>query len=715
MSATATPFKSFDSRHDASWGGIPEPVTPNEEPEPSQPMTFAERAALVTRYGEPVMPLEARSKDAFLESWPTLATTDREQIEKWNRQDPAYNCGVVARRGGYCFFEIDDPRIFARIEHDTGHSLEEVDTLIVKSSGAKRHFHLKHNARSEALGNVCGDEEAGHGKRKELFSFRALNEYVVSPGSIHPITRQPYEILHAPTTEEIPAAPDWLLNWIENWRRTHKKTANTASVEPEVVPEGGRDNWLFAQACKLRDNRYSKEVVLTLLRNLNQQCCNPPMLDSVVEQKVESAFTREPRGKANDDAVMDGEPGDEKQPDTGSREYPSTTIDGDLIGELTRALTDGTFIPPQFVRENLKVALGSVVDGLVGFPNHEDLHTREYLHNVSVYPQSGKGESYKRTSQPSTGSIFELLKKYGVSVVDGGKFGSGEFMVKVLKDAPTHRAITRFDEMSEVWAKNRAIGCTLEKKLLTLFESTSAAQGSFKNGVNTADDFRLSLVGDFTKESFDASFTGSGSRGSGYLSRCVFQFADRRPWEGDWLSIDTEKVRRILSDIDARLATILNSKSRSVPTETAEAKSLRLEFYGWLDTQDPRLTPRLKDHLKRDALLRAVLGGGTITAEMMRRSIEWCRNQLDNRLALFPEDAGSPTEIMERIIIKTLKAKGQASDRELKRACHVDRAGSGGHETFNRAIRSLTIGHEIKTTGKTTRKGFPIYALFDAI
>jgi hypothetical protein len=111
--------------------------------------------------------------------------------------------------------------------------------------------------------------------------------------------------------------------------------------------------------------------------------------------------------------------------------------------------------------------------------------------------------------------------------------------------------------------------------------------------------------------------------------------------------------------------------------------------------------------------LRAVFGGGTITAEMMRRSIEWCRNQLDNRLALFPEDAGSPTEIMERTVIKTLKAKGQASERELKRACHVDRAGSGGYEVFNRALRSLAVGHEVKPIGKT-RKGLPIYALFDA-
>jgi len=406
---------------------------------------------------------------------------------------------------------------------------------------------------------------------------------------------------------------------------------------------------------------------------------------------------------------------DEKQASPATPTYPSDTIDGDLIGELTRALTDGTFIPPQFMRENIKVALGLIIDGFVGFPNHEDLHTREYLHNVSVYPQSGKGESFKRSIAYPTGFLSELLKKFGVSIVDGGLFGSGEFMVKILKDASTHRSIARFDEMSEVWSKNRALGCTLEKKLLTLFESTSAAQGSFKNGVHADSDFQVSVVGDFTKESFDVSFTGSGSRGSGYLSRCIFQFADKQALAGDWQSINIERVRHILSGIEARLTEILNHDGRLIPSEGAEANSLRLDFYAWLDTQDARYIPRLKDHLKRDVLLRAVISSdGAITTEMMRRSIEWCKNQLDNRLALFPEDAGNAVEIMERGILRDITTKGQASERDLKKACNVNRAGSGGHEVFNRALRSLMFGHEIKVVGKT-RKGLPVYALFEAV
>jgi hypothetical protein len=56
-----------------------------------------------------------------------------------------------------------------------------------------------------------------------------------------------------------------------------------------------------------------------------------------------------------------------------------------------------------------------------------------------VVPQSGKGESYKRAIDKGTGFLVKPLKKFGVCLVDGGTFGSDEFMVKVLKDAPSHR------------------------------------------------------------------------------------------------------------------------------------------------------------------------------------------------------------------------------------------------------------------------------------
>jgi Bifunctional DNA primase/polymerase, N-terminal/Primase C terminal 1 (PriCT-1) len=670
---------------------------------PSPVETFLDRAGLVTPYGIRVFPLPSRSKDANLPRFPERATADQAQIDTWQKENPNSNCAALADDENW-MFDVDDLAVFERVKSDTGHDLAEIDTLVVRSSGAKRHFYFKHDDCSRAMGNRDCDLNG-----KEVFSVRGHNKYVVSPGSIHPDTGEKYEIIKKPTFGDIPTAPDWLTDWIMR-QVSQPQNAKTAEIN-DVILEGNRDNRLFAKACELRDSRQSKAATLVMLRALNCEFCQPPMPDSVVAQKVESAFSRPPRGE-----MIIEEPSD-TTPANLVPEYPMETIDGDLIGELTRALTGGTFIPPQFIRENIKVALGVTLDGFVGYPNHEDLHLREFLHNVSTFPQSGKGESYKRVIAEGTGFLFDLLKKTGVSIVDGGTFGSGEFMVKVLQSAPTHRMIARFDEMSEVWTKTRVAGCILEKKFLTLFESTAVAQGSFKNGVHAGTDFHYAHIGDFTKDSFDASFIGSGSRGSGYLSRCVFQFAEKQAWEGDWLDIDTAKVERILSDIESRLIEIVNHDGRVVPAESDEAQKMRLEFFKWLDLQDSRYTPRLKDHLKRDALLRATFSGsapvegmfsGTITAEMMRRSIDWCRNQLENRIALFPEDAGSAVEIMERQILKRLADGKQASERDLKRACHVERAGSGGFEVFNRAVRSLMFSHEIRVVGKT-RKGMSVY------
>lgn len=404
--------------------------------------------------------------------------------------------------------------------------------------------------------------------------------------------------------------------------------------------------------------------------------------------------------------------------------YPMNTIDGDLIGECTRALTVGTFIPPQFMRENIKTALGLILDGLVGYPSHTDIHLREYLHNVSQFPQSGKGESWKRSVANSAGFLAETLKKFGVNVTDGGVFGSGEYMVKRLNDSSGGRVLARFDEMSAVWTKTKTAGNIIEKMFLQLYEGGAAAQGSFKNGSHAVADFHYAHVGDFTRDSFDASFTGSGSRGSGYLSRCVFQFAEKQPWEGDWLDIDFSKAQSIVGAIQEKIEWVRSyepqqdkGESRLILIEDDDAKALRLDFYKWLDTQDSRFTPRIKDHLKRDAILRAVFSNGDgdshITADAMQRSIDWSKNQLDTRLAIFPEDGGSATEIMERLILKCVSS-GNASERDLKKACHVDRPGSGGHEAFNRALRSLIFGHEVTMLGKN-RKGLPIYGAFDEV
>jgi hypothetical protein len=236
----------------------------------SRPLTFADRAACVTKYGIPAIPVKPRSKEPVLNNWQNLATTDPVRIAEWDKKNSQYNCGAVGRAGGFWIFEVDDPTLSTRIEIETGHSLDELDTLVVKSSGEKRHHYFKHDSRSEAMGNFSADDKDG-----EIFSVRGHNAYVVAPGSIHPKTGQPYEIVTEPVWGEIPTAPNWLMDWL---LRAKSASAPKTTQIPETIPTHSRNQTLTSLAGVMRRKGASKSAILAALRATNHQC-QPPLRD----------------------------------------------------------------------------------------------------------------------------------------------------------------------------------------------------------------------------------------------------------------------------------------------------------------------------------------------------------------------------------------------------------------------------------------------------
>ena len=227
-------------------------------------MSFAERACIAVRYGVPVMPLLPRLKKPFLDDWQHLATTDPTQIAQWDKENPNYNCGAVGRTGGFWILDVDAPNLLARIERETGHSLDELDTLVVKSSGEKRHFYFKHDSRSDAMENFGDDDKDG-----EVFSVRAHNAYVVSAGSIHPETGQPYEIITEPTWGEIPTAPGWLMDWLLASKRSG--AAKGAKMH-ETISLHARNKMLTSLAGVMRRKGSNEAEILAALRPTNLRC-----------------------------------------------------------------------------------------------------------------------------------------------------------------------------------------------------------------------------------------------------------------------------------------------------------------------------------------------------------------------------------------------------------------------------------------------------------
>jgi hypothetical protein len=147
--------------------------------------------------------------------------------------------------------------------------------------------------------------------------------------------------------------------------------------------------------------------------------------------------------------------------------------------------------------------------------------------------------------------------------------------------------------------------------------------------------------------------------------------------------------------------------------EDPDATEARVAFTKFLEA-DPALrkyTSRLVFHTKRDALLRGLFSKERrITKEHMERAIIWGKHQLELRRLLWPPDAGSPVEIVERKIMDALRKYGTLSDRGLAKACHLERPRSGGYEVYNRAMRALLYSHQIEIVGRT-RKNKPAYGL----
>lgn len=191
--------------------------------QPIQPTktNFLDRALVLTERGIPVVPVPAREKAAKLKGWPELATTNTDQLEVWNNQNPEQNTAAVAFAvpGGIWVLDCDVPNLRERIEAELGAKLPS--TYTVKSSKGI-HIYWKQTPRSIAMGNIPSAEV--HDK---LFDAQVHRKYVVGPGSIHPSGAMYAVIDDSPIVE----APDALIDWMLAQRKSQSADKPTIPAE----------------------------------------------------------------------------------------------------------------------------------------------------------------------------------------------------------------------------------------------------------------------------------------------------------------------------------------------------------------------------------------------------------------------------------------------------------------------------------------------------
>jgi hypothetical protein len=423
----------------------------------------------------------------------------------------------------------------------------------------------------------------------------------------------------------------------------------------------------------------------------------------------------------------------------------------DYIDQLTEVLTEGTPLPPSFVRETAKVfCLALLPEDRPVLPFFKGLHTRQYLTLLSEQPATGKGEGHRRVKATFEKAIREHKNWEELRLlehIDGSSIGSPEYAVlrlggfreqekkPVMKGSPVTPQSTPTPDPSEPreedipWspaARKQRIVYYDEGKLLyqkdssgsrtgngliqlytKLFENNQHATGSFKNGKAEVLNANVSTCMHFVRSDFERTLTGSGATSDGYLSRCTLVVDKRTSVEGDWHVVDSGLVKELIHRIRECCA------RKTLPL-SSDADKARLEFLKTLRSWDPKCAARLEFLFVQDLYARGIFSvTGEIGFEEIRRAAAWTKHQYQTRTTCWPIDISFDKREQSGALILTALENHPGkplSKNQLAALTNVRRVGSGGFEVFNRALQALMMAGEVVVAGHT-RKKTPLFKL----
>jgi hypothetical protein len=651
--------------------------------------------------GFTILGVQPHGKDPLSSYFPhavNSATRDREiALKPWHDGLEA-NYGVACGKSNITVVDCDHG-LNSIAELDAWmaqHNLPETFIVISGRDGFGAHLYYTGaiDTTSFNIGSVTGE-------------LKSKGGYVVGPGSIHPSGRK-YTIYKDISPAPLPIGLSALSEQKRQLGFTPKADGG------ELIPAGNRWLHLQSKAGTFRNAGLDEDGIYEALRNFAKNQCedgeNYP--DEKIRALAKAAVTKFDATESTGVVIMGD--GDGKKIDMELAALPDEAVEGDWIGDLTTVLTEGTFIPPEFMRATIKTILGASVDGWVGFPNHKDLHTRQWSMLISSHPESGKGESWKRAADYA-------LKAYttnaGLGFPKAGYFSSGERMVKEFIAFEGGRTVTYFDEMKTIFDKGSASGSTLFSKLIELYDRTDTSAGSLTHEGGAINHVSVSLTGGFTLASFNRSVAGKGVGGDGFLSRCVLAHSGYTSKIGDWPEINTERVHEIVGQMIERWNGLKPEQIGGpawIPEESVEANQLRLQFQTWLREEKIKdadnyngmnYTSRLESHFKRDLLLRVVFSPDMregITADKVQRSIRWAEHELMLRRELWPTDAGNSIARMCSTIRKGFEKFEHMTKTRVQDYCNVAR--NGEYDEFNRAWSAMLKADVLYVVGKTHKK-----------
>ena len=221
------------------------------------------------------------------------ATTDEKTILQWARDYPNANWGL--RTG--------DVNHLLVVDVDSLEAHVQLTKLEEQHAPLPRTFQVETRPNRYQLWFKQPAGFKGKCSTSELatdIDVRSDGGYVVMPPSIHPDTRQPYQVV-----QDIPwaDAPDWLLVLVaETDRKKPRKTSENPG--DGKIPKGQRNSWLTSQAGAYRRRGDSDEVIFAKLKiDYAEHCEHTPTVNDDELRSISRSVAKYPTSEASHDGV----------------------------------------------------------------------------------------------------------------------------------------------------------------------------------------------------------------------------------------------------------------------------------------------------------------------------------------------------------------------------------------------------------------------------
>ncbi|MBI3477391.1 MAG: bifunctional DNA primase/polymerase [Acidobacteria bacterium] len=693
--------------------------------------SFSEIAVPLADRGFRVFPLIPRTKrplpmagdyDHF-----DAASTDVEQLQHWNQQQPQANVGIIPDEN-FCFLETDDEVALRAACADLPSDVW--DTTRASARENRCYFIYRQTMRTRRAGNMTLAREG----KENLFEFKQHRLYVTGPGSIHPTTGKPYDV----EWRRIPAMPDILLNRLCELYGKPKATGSlimndetkrqTALIDKfleyyEVADTGNWFNkgkqWYKPIECPWGDEHDNANegtstcVVYTAGGgygfDCKHRCSSKGWKDfrAELERRLPDHKFSFVADGASANVVVDARV---EQPKRLRPEYPITAWEATVVAEFAKLCANDNNIPRKLYAEAFRCTLGAVVGDRIACDEVEGALPRTYT--VIVAPKGkGKGTAIRRAVR-----FFDRMwNSARTSVTPGLLSGTRDFIWKpkgigawlaAASSVPGMARLTKDLQPTINSKPQMAWGDTLPRILsvheeMKTFLSTLFIEGGVGSGMEgvvcqlwddvtfhgTATGTREALYGEMmfsllagvTEEDWFDLLSRGNAVGSGLMSR--FNMIGTQGQYDNVSRMSPPTFVKLQEAFLPRILQLEDAPCHVPPTEAAE------RIIGEWTEGLPEGSERMNIHVWRSAMLIAWLRHeDAITAKTAEDATLLGQYQIASHDYYRTQAADNATAKAQARIMRTLQMRGPMCKRDLQRNTNANRDGT---ELWNRALGGL--------------------------